>query len=172
MTRIENLIAEVTNMAGDRAVSYNSTSAAWEIRGVRLWLGYSGRSRGWRSHTVRRSLRKYDEQPGIPYESGHALFYGAAVHTQSYTSADARPLRRMSACEFRASLMPCKNATCSYCRSRKRNCPVQTCRTRGTRLLIAIEYKYYAGHLSLQLARGFHGLHADLGVKIPTSSPT
>jgi hypothetical protein len=38
---------------------------------------------------------------------------------------------------------------------------------RGTRSLIAIECKYYAGHLSLQLARGFHGLHADLGVKNP-----
>jgi hypothetical protein len=38
---------------------------------------------------------------------------------------------------------------------------------RGTRSLIAIECKYYAGHLSLHLARGFHGLHADLGVKNP-----
>jgi len=38
---------------------------------------------------------------------------------------------------------------------------------RGSRALIAIECKYYAGHLSLGLARGFHGLHADLGVKNP-----
>jgi len=38
---------------------------------------------------------------------------------------------------------------------------------RGTRSLIAIECKYYTGYLSLQLARGFHGLHADLGVKNP-----
>jgi hypothetical protein len=38
---------------------------------------------------------------------------------------------------------------------------------RGTKALIAIECKYYAGHLSLQLARGFHGLHADLGIKNP-----
>lgn len=36
---------------------------------------------------------------------------------------------------------------------------------RGTRSLIAIECKYYERYLSLHLARGFHGMHADLGVK-------
>jgi len=38
---------------------------------------------------------------------------------------------------------------------------------RGTRSLLAVECKYYAGHLSLYLARGFHGLHSDLGLKFP-----
>jgi hypothetical protein len=38
---------------------------------------------------------------------------------------------------------------------------------RGTRSLLAVECKYYASHLSLYLARGFHGLHSDLGLKFP-----
>ena len=38
---------------------------------------------------------------------------------------------------------------------------------RGTRSLLAVECKYYASHLSLYLARGFHGLHSDLGLKYP-----
>ena len=38
---------------------------------------------------------------------------------------------------------------------------------RGTRCLLAVECKYYASHLSLYLARGFHGLHSDLGLKHP-----
>jgi hypothetical protein len=38
---------------------------------------------------------------------------------------------------------------------------------RGSRSLVAIECKYYASYLSLNLARGFHGLHSDLGLKYP-----
>ena len=38
---------------------------------------------------------------------------------------------------------------------------------RGAKSLLAVECKYYAGHLGLHLARGFHGLHADLGLRNP-----
>ncbi len=38
---------------------------------------------------------------------------------------------------------------------------------RGSRALIAVECKFYSNNLALHLARGFHGLHADLGLKNP-----
>lgn len=38
---------------------------------------------------------------------------------------------------------------------------------RGSRSLLAVECKYYGTYLSLYLARGFHGLHTDLGLKHP-----
>jgi hypothetical protein len=38
---------------------------------------------------------------------------------------------------------------------------------RETRSLLAVECKYYSSHLALHLARGFHGLQADLGLKYP-----
>lgn len=38
---------------------------------------------------------------------------------------------------------------------------------RGSRALIAVECKFYSSNLALHLARGFHGLHSDLGLKHP-----
>ncbi|MGC4864712.1 hypothetical protein ACLQ3B_04655 [Micromonospora sp. DT53] len=36
---------------------------------------------------------------------------------------------------------------------------------RGSKAVLAIECKFYAAHLQLNVARGFEGLHADLGLR-------
>jgi len=167
MTAIDGLISALTSTVGDRTVSYNSASAAWDVyegytfalvvraaiaAGGQIW--YEDRfgkevnslvfrtSPGMLYSTVHPYTHSIIDFPGCPLLEAHV---GVRVQGRSGVLHEADVL-----------VLPSTEAELP------RNKDVAP---RGFRSIIAIECKYYAGHLSLHLARGFHGLHADLGVK-------
>jgi hypothetical protein len=169
MTRIDDLITALTSTVGDRTVSYNSASAAWDV--------YEGYAFGLviRAAVAAGGHVRYEDRFGnavsnLVFRTSPGMLYSAA---QPYTHAvihfrGCPPLEVHVGVRVQGKLgvlhecdvlvLPVAEAQLSR---DKEVAP------RGRQSLIAIECKYYAGHLSLQLARGFHGLHADLGVKNP-----
>ena len=169
MTTIDDLLAELTAVVGDRAISYNSASAAWDV-----YEGYAFalviRAAVAAGGHIRYEDRSGNQVANLLFRTSPGMLYS---HTQAYTHAvitfpgcpslEAHVGVRVQGKsgvlhECDVLVLPVAEAELSRTRE---------VAPRGSRSLIAIECKYYAGHLSLHLARGFHGLHADLGVKNP-----
>ena len=169
MTAIDDLISELTNVIGNRTVSYNSASAAWDVYEgyafalvIRAAVAAGGQVRYADRYGNQVADLVSRTSPGMLYSTAHpythALIYFRGcppleVHVGVRVQGRSGVLH-----ECDVLVLPVAEAELS--RSRQ-------VAPRGTRALVAIECKYYAGHLSLGLARGFHGLHADLGVKNP-----
>jgi hypothetical protein len=169
MTRIDDLIAELTTAVGNRAVSYNSASAAWDVyegyafglviraavaAGGRIW--YEDRFGNTANNLVFRT------SPGMLYSTAQPYTH-AVIDFPGCPPLEAHVGVRVqgkSGVPHECDVLVLSAAEASLSRDRG-------VVPRGTRSLIAIECKYYAGYLSLHLARGFHGMHADLGVKNP-----
>lgn len=169
MTRIDDLITALTSTVGDRTVSYNSASAAWDV--------YEGYAFGLviRASVAAGGHIQYEDRfgnttnnlvfrtsPGMLYSTAQPYTH-AVIHFPGCPPLEAHVGVRVQGKsgvlhECDVLVLPVAEAELSR---------TNDVAPRGTRSLIAIECKYYAGHLSLQLARGFHGLHADLGVKNP-----
>lgn len=169
MTGIDDLIDALTSAVGDRTVSYNSASAAWDVYEgyafglvVRAAVAAGG-------HVLYRDRfgnatnnLVFRASPGMLYSTTQPYTY-AVIDFRGCPSLEVHVGVRVQGKsgvlhECDVLVLPTTEAELSRAKD---------VAPRGTRSLIAIECKYYAGHLSLQLARGFHGLHADLGVKNP-----
>lgn len=169
MTVIDDLLSELESSVGGRSLSYNSKSAAWDIyEGYVFGLviraawaaGGSVRYEDNAGVTVARLL--FRTSPGMLYSTAHPYTHAVIdfpgcdpleVHVGVRVQGRSGVLH-----ECDVLVLPADEAGLSRA---KQVAP------RGTRSLLAIECKYYATHLSLYLARGFHGLHADLGLKHP-----
>ncbi|HEY1698806.1 MAG TPA: hypothetical protein VGG75_03705 [Trebonia sp.] len=169
MTNIDDLLSELRSAVGDRETSYNSASAAWDI-----YEGYSF-SLVVKAAVAAGGYIMYrdcfgNEAHDLVFRTSPGMLYSKA---RSYTHAmitfpGCPPLEAHVGVRVQGKsgvlhecdvlVLPVAEADLSRTRE---------VAPRGSRSLIAIECKYYAGHLGLHLARGFHGLHADLGVKNP-----
>jgi hypothetical protein len=169
MTRIDDLISELTSTVGDRAVSYNSASAAWDVYEgyafglvIRAAVAAGGRIRYEDRFGNSANNLVFRTSPGMLYSTAqpytHAVIdFGGCPPLEAHIGVRVQG-RSGVPHECDVLVLPVTEADLS------RDNDVAP---RGSRSLIAIECKYYAGYLSLQLARGFHGMHADLGVKNP-----
>jgi hypothetical protein len=169
MTAIDDLIAELRNSVGNRAVSYNSASAAWDVYEgyafalvIQAAVAAGGRVHYEDRHGAQVSNLVFRTSPGMLYSTAHPYTH-AVIRFRGCPPLEAHVGVRVqgrSGVLHECDVLVLSMAEAELSRSR-------LVAPRGTRSLIAIECKYYAGHLSLHLARGFHGLHADLGVKNP-----
>jgi hypothetical protein len=169
MTNIDNLISELTSAVGTRSVSYNSASAACDVYEgyafalvIRAAFAAGGHVHYRDRHSNPVTSLLFRTSPGMLYSTAHPYTH-AVIRFRGSPPLEAHVGVRVQGRsgvlhECDVLVLPVDEAELS------RNNDVAP---RGTRVLIAIECKYYAGHLSLKLARGFHGLHADLGVKNP-----
>jgi hypothetical protein len=169
MTAIDELIAELEASIGGRPTSYNSKSAVWDIyEGFVFGLviraawaaGGSVRYEDAAGHAVTRLL--FRTSPGMLYSHAHRYTHAVIDFPGCdplETHVGVRVQGRSGVLhECDVLVLPADEANLS--RS-KQVAP------RGAKSLLAVECKYYATYLSLYLARGFHGLHSDLGVKYP-----
>jgi hypothetical protein len=169
MTRIDDLIDALTSAVGDRAVSYNSASAAWDVYEgyafalvIRAAVAAGGYVRYEDRFGNEVNNLLFRTSPGMLYSAVHPYTH-AVIHFRGCPPLEAHVGVRVqgkSGVLHECDVLVLPTAEAELSRTRE-------VAPRGRRSLIAIECKYYAGHLSLQLARGFHGLHADLGVKNP-----
>lgn len=169
MTEIDDLISELGTAVGDRDISYNSSTAAWDI-----YEGYAFalviRAAVAAGGTVSFEDRDGNRVDSLLFRTSPGMLYSTAhPYTHSVLAfAGCDPLELHVGIRVQGKsgvlhecdvlVLPADEANLSRTR---RVAP------RGTRSLIAIECKYYASHLSLDLASGFHGLRADLGLKHP-----
>jgi hypothetical protein len=169
MANVDNLILELTNAVGNRAVSYNTASAAWDVYEgyafalvIRAAVAAGGRVDYEDRYGNQTASLIFRTSPGMLYSTAHPYTH-AVIRFRGCPPLEAHVGARVqgkSGVLHECDVLVLPVAEAELSRSRR-------VAPRGTRALIAIECKYYAGHLSLQLARGFHGLHADLGVKNP-----
>jgi hypothetical protein len=169
MTTINDLISELTSAVGNRTVSYNSASAAWDVYEgyafglvIRAAVAAGGRVNYEDRDGNQVTNLIFRTSPGMLYSTAHSYTH-AVIYFRGCPPLEAHVGVRVqgkSGVLHECDVLVLPVAEAELSRSR-------LVAPRGTRSLIAIECKYYAGHLSLQLARGFHGLHADLGVKNP-----
>lgn len=169
MTPVDELLAELESAVGGRPTSYNTKSAAWDIyEGFVFGLviraawaaGGSVRYEDVDGNGVTRLL--FRTSPGMLYSQVHPYTH-AVVDFPGCDSLEVHVGVRVQGRsgvlhECDVLVLPSDEANLS--RS-KQVAP------RGSRSLLAVECKYYATYLSLYLARGFHGLHSDLGMKHP-----
>jgi hypothetical protein len=169
MTKIDDLLADLSDAVDGRDVSYNSSSAAWDIyEGYAFGLviraavaaggsiTYSDRY----GNPVNSLL--FRTSPGMLYSTAHPYTYAVI----NFPGCDPLELHVGVRVQGKSGVLhECDVLVLSMNEANlSRNRSVAP---RGTRSLMAIECKYYAGYLSLYLARGFHGLHSDLGLKYP-----
>jgi hypothetical protein len=169
MTNVDDLISELTNAVGTRSVSYNSASAAWDVYEgyafalvIRAALAAGGHVRYEDRYGNQVTSLLFRTSPGMLYSTAHPYTH-AVIRFRGCPPLETHVGVRVQGKsgvlhECDVLVLPATEAELS----RKNDVA-----PRGTRSLIAIECKYYAGHLSLRLARDFQGLHADLGVKNP-----
>ena len=169
MTAIDNLLVELSALLGDRSTSYNSMSAAWDIYEgyafglvVRAGVAAGGSVAFEDSHHRPASRLLFRTSPGMLYSTSHPYTHAVLsfsdcdpleVHVGVRVQGRSRVLHECDVLVLAAD-------EAELARS-KGVAP------RGSRSLLAVECKYYATHLSLHVARGFHGLHADLGLPHP-----
>ena len=169
MTGIDDLLNELENAVGGRTVSYNSSSAAWDIYEgytfglvIRAAIAAGGGIIYEDRNGAKTTSLLFRTSPGMLYSTAHpythaVLYFPGCdpleVHVGVRVQGRSGVLH-----ECDVLVLPVDEANLS----RTKNVT-----PRGTRSLIAIECKYYASYLSLHLARGFHGLHSDLGLKYP-----
>ena len=169
MTTVDDLIAELEASVAGRSTSYNTRSAAWDIyEGYVFGLvvraawaaGGSIRYEDIDGNAVTRLL--FRTSPGMLHSRLHPYTHAVVdipgcdpleIHVGVRVQGRSGVLH-----ECDVLVLPTDEANLSRA---KQVAP------RGTRSLMAVECKYYATHLSLYLARGFHGLHSDLGMKHP-----
>lgn len=169
MTLVDQLLADLESSVGGRSTSYNTQSAAWDIyEGYVFGLvvraawaaGGSVQYKDVDGNAAGRLL--FRTSPGMLYSRAHPYTY-AEIQFPGCSALEVHVGVRVQGRsgvlhECDVLVLPADEADLS--RS-KQVAP------RGTRSLIAVECKFYATHLSLHLARGFHGLHSDLGMKHP-----
>jgi hypothetical protein len=169
MSTIDDLLDDLSRAVAGRNLSYNTASAAWDVyEGYIFGLvvragvaaGGSVSFQDVNGNLARRLV--FRTSPGMLYSTTHAYTHAVLefadcdpleVHVGVRVQGRSRVLH-----ECDVLVLPADEAALSR---GKQVAP------RGTRSLLAVECKYYANHLSLYLARGFHGLHTDLGLKYP-----
>lgn len=169
MTAIDELLRDLSMSLGGRPMSYNSVSAASDVYegyvfGLVLRAGVAaGGSVSFENVYGQRVGRLvFRTSPGMLYSSVHPYAHAVLrlpgcdpleVHVGVRVQGKSGVLH-----ECDVLVLPAEEAILSRARH---------VAPRGTRSLLAVECKYYASYLSLYLARGFHGLHSDLGLKFP-----
>jgi hypothetical protein len=167
MTAIDDLISQLTDAVEGRAVSYNAESAAWDVyEGYAFALVISAAVAAggqiWYEDRFGNEVNSllFRTSPGMLYSVTHPYTHALIdfpgcplleVHVGVRVQGRSGVLHESDVLVLLAS-----EAELSW---KNEVAP------RGSKSIISIECKYYAGHLSLNLARGFHGLQADLGVK-------
>lgn len=169
MTAGRDLIAELRAAVGGRPVTYNSQSAVSDIYegyvfGLVLRAGVASGG-GIRFENVDGdpvSRLVFRTSPGMIYSRARPFTHAVLdlpgcesleVHVGVRVQGRSRVLH-----ECDVLVLPAAEAELA----RQREVA-----PRGTRCLLAVECKYYGTHLQLYLARGFHGLHSDLGLAHP-----
>lgn len=169
MTDIDDMISELSASVGGRPISYNARSAAWDIYEgfvfglvVRAAWAAGGSVRYEDVHGAGASRLLFRTSPGMLYSKLHPYTHALVdfpgcdpleIHVGVRVQGRSGVLH-----ECDVLVLPRDEAELS--RSKE-------VAPRGTRSLLAVECKYYATHVALHLARGFHGLHGDLGMKHP-----
>lgn len=170
MTAITDLLTDLRTAVGGRPVSYRASTAIWDIYEgyvfglvVRAGAAIGGSVSFANVHgssPVHRLV--FRTSPGMLYSKAHPYTHAVLdlpgcdpleIHVGVRVQGKSGVLH-----ECDVLVLPQDEANLS--RSRE-------VAPRGTRSLLAVECKYYASHLPLHLARGFHGLHKDLGLKYP-----
>jgi hypothetical protein len=169
VSAIDDLLADLARSIGLRPTSYNTKSAAWDIyEGYVFGLvvragvaaGASVRYEDVNGQTANRLC--FRTSPGMLYSTLHPYTHAVLgfpncdpleVHVGVQVQGKSGVMH-----ECDVLVLPTDEANLSR---GKKVAP------RGSRALLAVECKYYATHLTLALARGFHGLHTDLGLQHP-----
>lgn len=169
MTQPADLIRALRAAIGGRSASYNAQSAAWDIYEGYVF-GLVLRAGAAAGGTVRfedadgRPVTRlvFRTSPGMIYSRAHPYTHAVLdlpgcdpleVHVGVRVQGRSRVLH-----ECDVLVLPAAEADLARARS---------VAPRGSRALLAVECKYYGTHLALYLARGFHGLHSDLGLRHP-----
>jgi len=169
VTDIDDLLLELSAAVGGRPVSYNAASAAWDVYEgfvfglvVRAGVAAGGSVSFENVHGQPVTRLVFRTSPGMLHSTAHPYTHAVLrfpdcdpleVHVGVRVQGRSRVLH-----ECDVLVLPVDEAALARSKS---------VAPRGTRALLAVECKYYAGHLSLYLARGFHGLHTDLGLQHP-----
>jgi hypothetical protein len=169
MSTIDDLLKDLSTAVGGRHVSYNSSSAAYDIyEGYAFGLVLraaiaSGADVAYRDRYGKEvESLLFRTSPGMLYSKAHPYTH-AEVSFQDCPPLEIHVGVRVqgrSGVLHECDVLVLPLAEAELSRDRE-------VAPRGSRSLIAIECKYYSGHIALHLARAFHGLHADLGVKTP-----
>ncbi len=169
MTVIDDLLREIEAAVSSRSMNYSSASAACDIYegyvfGIVLRAAAAaGGVISFRDvHGFAPTRLAFRTSPGMLHSQVHAYTYAVLsfadcdpleVHVGVRVQGRSRVLH-----ECDVVVLPVEEADLSRTRQ---------VAPRGYKCLLAVECKYYASHLSLHLARGFHGLHSDLGLPHP-----
>ncbi len=170
MTAVSDLLADLKAAVAGRPTTYNSRSAVWDVYEGYIFglvLGAAVAAGG---------AVDYEDVHGSP-ATGRLVFRTSPgmLHstTHPYTHAvldfpDCDPLevhvgvrvQGRSGVLHECDVLVLPAAEAALARSK-------AVAPRGSRSLLAVECKYYASYLSPYLARGFQGLHSDLGLLHP-----
>ncbi|NHC15958.1 hypothetical protein [Motilibacter deserti] len=169
MTGVDDLLRELQAVLGTRASNYNSASAANDVYEgyvfgivLRAAVAAGGRIDFRDVHGAVPSRLVFRTSPGMLSSTTHPYTHAVVtfsdcdpleVHVGVRVQGRSRVLH-----ECDVLVLPADEAALSRT---KQVAP------RGIRCLLGVECKYYATHLALHLARGFHGLHSDLGLLHP-----
>jgi len=170
VTVIDDLLADLTAAISGRPTTYNTKSAIWDV-----FEGYvfglviraavaAGGSVIYEDVNGNRSPTRltFRTSPGMLHSTAHAYTH-AVIDLPDCDPLEAHVGVRVQGRsgvlhECDVLVLPAVEAALSRSKS---------VAPRGSRSLLAVECKYYTSHISLYLARGFHGLHSDLGLKHP-----
>jgi hypothetical protein len=169
MTDVDELLSDLGDAVGWRRTTYSHSSAVYDI--------YEGFVFGLviRAAVAAGASVRYQDAAGtaastLVFRTSPGMLYSDA---QPYTHAvlqfpDCAPLEAHVGVRVQGKsgvlhecdvlVLPTDEANLSRAR---------VVAPRGSRSLLAVECKYYTSHLALYLARGFHGLQADLGLRYP-----
>jgi hypothetical protein len=170
VTAIDDLLADLTAAIGGRATTYNTRSAAWDVYEgfvfglvVRAAVAAGGTATYEDVHGNPATTRLvFRTSPGMLHSTAHDYTHAVInlpdcdpleVHVGVRVQGRSGVLH-----ECDVLVLPSTEAVLARTKS---------VAPRGARSLLAVECKYYTSYLSLYLARGFHGLHSDLGLKHP-----
>lgn len=169
MTAVDDLVSALSAALGGRSTTYNSSSAAWDVyEGYVFGLVIRAAAAAGGSISYQNVFGRpvtslvFRTSPGMLYSTTHPYTH-AVIDLPGCDLLEAHVGVRVQGRsgvlhECDVLVLPAAEANLS----RQRQVA-----PRGSRSLLGIECKYYSCHLSLHLARGFHGLHADLGLTFP-----
>lgn len=169
MTAVQELLDEISAALDGRPTSYNTASASNDIYEgyifgliVRAAVAANAKVSYQDVHGLTPSRLTFRTSPGMLYSTSHRYTHALLefpVCDPLEVHVGVRVQGR-SGVLHECDVLVLPEAEASISRSRQ-------VAPRGNRSLLAVECKYYASHLALYLARGFHGLHSDLGLRYP-----
>ncbi|WP_067495470.1 hypothetical protein [Actinoplanes sp. TFC3] len=168
MTSMDDLLRQVRSLLGTTGTPYAGPAEAHDVYEAYVFAlvvavaRRSGASVDFRTvtgeHTNNIVLRK---DPGLMHTSTHPYTHAEITFLPNVPPLEAHVGVRVqgkSRVLHECDVLVLPQEEANRCRSGQ-------VAPRTTKALLAVECKFYTSHLKLGLARGFEGLHADLGIR-------